>query len=53
MSKDFEEHVEYIFRDGLRFVKPYLHSFSTYAKRRWIGQEIGKIYAKEFKAFSE
>ena len=47
-----EHQVEYTFQEGLRFVKPYSHSFTTYAKRRWFGHQIGKIYTKEFKAFS-
>jgi tRNA pseudouridine synthase 9 len=43
----------YYFKNGLRFVKEYSHSFSCHAKRRWIGQKLIKIYSEEFKAFSE
>ena len=43
----------YYFKNGLRFVKEYNHSFSCHAKRRWIGQKLMKIYSEEFKAFSE
>ena len=43
----------YYFRNGLRFVTQYSHEFSCHAKRRWIGQNLLKIYSQEFKAFSE
>lgn len=42
----------YHFEEGLRLVHPYPHKFECYAKRRWIGQDLLSIYAKEFKAFS-
>ena len=43
----------YFFKEGLRFVKPYRHVFECYAKRRWLNENLLKVYAKEFKAFSE
>lgn len=36
----------------LRFVKEYTYEFVSYAKKRWIGETIYDLYAKEFKAFS-
>lgn len=39
--------------DGLfRFVKPYNHEFTTFAKRRWVGQSLLEVFSREFKAFS-
>ena len=46
------EKSHYHFKEGLRFVHPYSHSFTCHAKRRWIGQLLIDIYSDEFKAFS-
>lgn len=35
-----------------RFVKPYNHEFTTFAKRRWVGQSLLEVFSREFKAFS-
>ena len=35
----------YTFTDGLRFVKPYTHDFTCFAKRRWIGSLLIDIYS--------
>ena len=43
----------YIKERGLRFVQQYCHEFVSYAKKRWIGETLYDIYAKEFKAFSK
>ena len=42
----------YEVRNGLRFVKPYVHKFETFAKKRWWGQKLKDIFIKEFKAFN-
>ena len=31
---------------------PYTYEYATFAKKRWIGQQLFDIYTKEFKAFS-
>jgi len=36
----------------LRFVKRYSHEFTTFAKRRWVGQTLLTVFSNEFKAFS-
>jgi tRNA pseudouridine synthase 9 len=46
-----DEHM-YEVRSGLRFVKPYEHEFTSFTKRRWIGQMLFDIFSTEFKAFS-
>lgn len=38
---------------GLRFVRKYKHEFTTYAKRRWLGQSLLQIFSTEFKAYSQ
>lgn len=42
----------YIVKDSLRFVKPYSHEFTTFAKRRWVGQSLLDVFSREFKAYS-
>ena len=46
-----EQNDVYYFEHGLRFVKPYEHHFTCFAKRRWIGQLLVEVYSNEFKAF--
>src|SRR5271156_363616 len=43
----------YTFKNGLRFVETYNYEYATFAKKRWIGQQLFDVYAKEFKAFSK
>ena len=43
----------YEIKHGLRFVKAYSHEFTTFTKRRWIGQSLLDVFCKEFKAFSQ
>jgi 23S rRNA-/tRNA-specific pseudouridylate synthase len=43
----------YELKDGLRFVKPYEHQFIAFAKRRWCGERMIDVFAKEFKAYSQ
>ena len=40
----------YIFVDHLRYLKPYTHSYSTYAKGRWLGKKLLDVFATEFKS---
>ncbi|XP_064641365.1 pseudouridylate synthase RPUSD2-like [Lineus longissimus] len=48
----FGEHAmnetKYFFENGLRKVRPYFFTFSTYAKRRWVGRTILDVYSEEF-----
>lgn len=37
----------YEFRDGRRLVVPYLHSFSSFAKGRWVGRRVLSVLADE------
>eukprot|EP00095_Tigriopus_kingsejongensis_P003883 snap_masked-scaffold603_size126491-processed-gene-0.6 protein:Tk03883 transcript:snap_masked-scaffold603_size126491-processed-gene-0.6-mRNA-1 annotation:"rna pseudouridylate synthase domain-containing protein 2-like" len=39
-------------QNGLRKVYPYHFTFSTFAKRRWVGRQIREIFATEFRAKS-
>ena len=43
---------EYIFHDPFRFVKEYEHTFSTFAKQRWLGKPLYNTLIDEFKAYS-
>lgn len=40
----------YEFRDGMRLVKPYLYTFSTHAKGRWMDRALLDILTSEFRA---
>ncbi|KZV28746.1 RNA pseudouridine synthase 7-like [Dorcoceras hygrometricum] len=40
---------DYIFRDGIRYVKPYYFEFISHAKNRWAGKTIVDLFAEEFK----
>ena len=42
------EKAEYIIKDGVRHVKPYVHSFNTHAKGRWFGRSILEVTTTEF-----
>lgn len=35
-------------KDGMISIEPYVYTHSTYAKGRWIGQEIIDVYSREF-----
>jgi len=39
----------YIFENGLRKVKPYFHTYQTYARGRWIGRNILEVVKTEFR----
>ncbi|KAL3617578.1 hypothetical protein CASFOL_037899 [Castilleja foliolosa] len=40
---------DYIFRDGIRFVRPYYFEFIANAKHRWAGKTIVDLFVDEFK----
>lgn len=40
----------YEFRDGMRLVKPYIYTFSTHAKGRWMDRALLDILTSEFRA---
>ncbi|GFP91613.1 rna pseudouridine synthase 7 [Phtheirospermum japonicum] len=40
---------DYIFRDGIRYVRPYYFEFIANAKHRWAGKTIVDLFADEFK----
>ncbi|CAH1419082.1 unnamed protein product [Lactuca virosa] len=43
------ERHDYIFRNGIRYVKPYYFEFISHAKVRWAGKTIVDLFADEFK----
>ncbi|XAR50363.1 tRNA pseudouridine(32) synthase [Bertholletia excelsa] len=40
---------DYIFRDGIRYVRPYYFEFICHVKNRWAGKTIVDMFAEEFK----
>lgn len=40
---------DYIFRDGVRYVKPYYFEFISHVKNRWKGKTIVDLFTDEFK----
>ncbi|XP_073122161.1 RNA pseudouridine synthase 7 isoform X2 [Henckelia pumila] len=40
---------DYIFRDGIRYVRPYYFEFISHAKNRWAGKTIVDLFTEEFK----
>ncbi|KAL2492204.1 RNA pseudouridine synthase 7 [Abeliophyllum distichum] len=40
---------DYIFQDGIRYVRPYYFEFISHAKNRWAGKTIVDLFAEEFK----
>lgn len=44
------DETEYYFERGLRRVYPYSFTFSTFAKRRWVGRALMDVFATEFRA---
>lgn len=43
---------EYIFQNGLRYVKPYIFTFQVYAKRRWYNRPLIEVLAEEFRGYT-
>lgn len=39
---------DFIFRDGLRLVKPYFFDYFASVKRRWAGKSIADVFSSEF-----
>jgi len=35
----------------VRYVTPYVHTFSTYAKGRWLGREVQEVLSREFGSY--
>ncbi|XP_011623443.1 RNA pseudouridine synthase 7 isoform X2 [Amborella trichopoda] len=40
---------DYIFRDGMRLVKPYYFEFISHVKSRWVGKTIVDLFTHEFR----
>ncbi|MED6148717.1 hypothetical protein PIB30_055485 [Stylosanthes scabra] len=40
---------DYVFRNGIRYVKPYYFEFIAHVKNRWAGKTIVDLFAQEFK----
>ncbi|XP_058226454.1 RNA pseudouridine synthase 7 [Rhododendron vialii] len=43
------ERHDYIFRNGVRYVRPYHFEFICHVKNRWTGKNIVDLFAKEFR----
>lgn len=43
------ERHDYIFRNGVRYVKPYYFEFISHVKNRWAGKTIVDLFSEEFK----
>lgn len=43
------ERRDYIFRNGIRYVRPYYFEFICHVKNRWAGKTIVDLFAEEFK----
>ncbi|KAI4336356.1 hypothetical protein L6164_014892 [Bauhinia variegata] len=43
------ERQDYIFRNGIRYVRPYYFEFIAHVKNRWAGKTIVHMFADEFK----
>lgn len=52
-SSDQKGATIYTFKDGLRLVNPYPFEFTCFVKKRWFGQPLLTVYAKEMKACTE
>ena len=44
----FSPEPEYNIVNGVRYVKPYVHEFKTFAKGRWLGRELIEVLTTEF-----
>lgn len=42
----------YWFENGLRKVRPYYFTFTTFTKGRWVGEKILDVFSREFRAHS-
>ncbi|XP_016467331.1 RNA pseudouridine synthase 7 isoform X2 [Nicotiana tabacum] len=43
------ERHDYIFRNGIRYVRPYYFEFISHVKNRWAGKTIVDLFSEEFK----
>jgi RluA family pseudouridine synthase len=41
----------YVFRNGLRYIKPYHYQMKVFAKGRWFGKPLLDVVTQEFKAY--
>ncbi|CAH9061589.1 unnamed protein product [Cuscuta epithymum] len=46
------ERHDYIYRNGIRYVKPYYFEFISHVKNRWAGKTIVDLFSEEFKGRS-
>lgn len=46
MQFNSDKKPHYIFKYPFRFVKPYKHTYETYAKKRWLGRNILETLSK-------
>ncbi|XP_028409988.1 RNA pseudouridylate synthase domain-containing protein 2-like [Dendronephthya gigantea] len=49
-DKEKFQETEYYIKDGLRHVKPYPFTFTTYCKGRWLRRKILDVLSQEFQA---
>ncbi|KAK8809862.1 hypothetical protein WA158_000805 [Blastocystis sp. Blastoise] len=50
--KNLIEDVKYTFKDGKRYVEPYVYHHETFCKQRWLGKTLLDVYSSEFAAYS-
>ncbi|XP_019253599.1 PREDICTED: RNA pseudouridine synthase 7 isoform X1 [Nicotiana attenuata] len=43
------ERHDYVFRNGIRYVRPYYFEFISHVKNRWAGKTIVDLFSEEFK----
>ena len=48
MGSQFESNAEQV----IRHVKPYLHTYNTFAKGRWLGRRLLEVFCREFGGYS-
>ncbi|KNB46209.1 pseudouridylate synthase [Blastocystis sp. subtype 4] len=46
------DETEYIIKNGMRYVKPYIYRHETNCKQRWFGRTILDVFSTEFGAYS-
>ncbi|CAB3995868.1 RNA pseudouridylate synthase domain-containing 2 [Paramuricea clavata] len=49
-DKDIFKETEYYVKDGLRYVKPYPFTFTTYCKGRWLRRKLIDVLSQEFQS---
>ncbi|KAL1919482.1 uncharacterized protein VTP21DRAFT_2175 [Calcarisporiella thermophila] len=48
-EREEDKHVEYFEENGLHKVKPYFFEYRAYAKGRWIGKPLLRVFVDEFR----